>query len=230
MRVELGAEVRTRDGQIVGKIKHLIVEPETNTVMAVVIEKGFLFTDDVEVLLEELHYGVDGRIELSCTKEEYDQLSRFDRSKYSDRPPPNAILAGFPPVGVLWNATGPFPLGYAGAGGYPPTLVEAEMAENAPEFAENDDTHPNHGVPVVIEKGSSVYSADDHQIGEVQEVAFDVSTGRPISLVVRSGLIVHSDTQVPAELIQEVEDGQVRLNVTLEQFKLNYANPVRPAA
>jgi uncharacterized protein YrrD len=228
MRVELGAEVRTTDNQVVGKIKHLIMEPGSGSVRAVVIEKGFLLTDDVEVPLERLHYGVDNRIELNCTKDEYDRLPRFDRSRYTDRPPANIVLAGFPPVGVLWNSpSAPYATGMAA--GYP--LMEAtDTAENQPEVNEGETHLHGHGTPVVIEKGSAVYSSDDHQIGDVQEVAFDVSTGRPLLLVVRSGLIVHNDTQIPAELIQEVSDAEVRLNVTLDEFKRNYATPLRPAA
>src|SRR5207244_3450470 len=115
----------------------------------------------------------------------------------------------------------PYPMSYTGAGvgGYP-ILVDGEAAEHDRDITETEAENHPHGTPVVIEKGSAVYSSDDHQIGEVHEVAFDVSTGRPLLLVVRSGLIVHSDTQVPADLIQEVNDGLVRLNVTLEQFKL----------
>jgi uncharacterized protein YrrD len=228
MRVDLGAEVRSKDGQIVGKIKHLIMEPETANVRAVVIEKGFVLPDDVEVTLERLHYGVDERIELDCTKEEYDRLPRFDRNRYTDRPPANLVLAGFPPVGVLWNSPG-YPAGYA-TGTYP-TLVAGEAAENDPAVTGDQGmAGAPHSAPAVIEKGSAVYSSDDHQLGEVHEVTFDVSTGRPLVLVVRSGLIVHHNTQVPADHIQEVNDGEVRLNLTIEEFKSQFADPIRPAA
>jgi sporulation protein YlmC with PRC-barrel domain len=225
MRVDLGAEVRTTDGQVVGKIKHLIMEPATSNVRSVVIEKGFLLPDDVEVTLDRLHYGVDERIELNCTKEEYDRLPRFDRSKYTDRPPANVVLAGFPPVGILWNNASGFP-----AGTYP-TLLDGDAAEDDPDLTSESVMSTNgHATPAVIEKGSSVYSSDEHLIGEVHEVTFDVSSGRPLVLIVRSGLILHKDTQVPADCISEVSDGEVRLNITLDQFKNQFAQPIQPAA
>ena len=227
MRVDLGAEVRTMDGQVVGKIKHLIMEPGSNNVRSVVIEKGFLLPDDVEVTLDRLHYGIDERIELNCTKEEYDRLPRFDRSQYTDRPPANVVLAGFPPVGILWNNTSGYPAGYA-AGTYP-TLLDGDSAMNDPDV-NREIVGNGHATPAVIEKGSAVYSSDDHQIGEVHEVTFDVSSGRPLVLIVRSGLILHRDTQVPADRIQEVNDGEVRLNVTLDQFKQQFSQPIQPAA
>jgi sporulation protein YlmC with PRC-barrel domain len=227
MRVELGSEVRTTDGQVVGRIKHLIMEPENVNVRAVVIEKGLLLPDDVEVDLSRLNYGIDQRIELNCTKEEYDRLPRFDRSKYTDRPPTNLVLAGFPPVGVLWNVPSAYPMSYSETG---PIPAPTDTSIGGTPDSAAGSAYPAHSTPVVIEKGSGVYSSDDHQIGEVHEVTFDVSTGRPILLVIRSGLIVHSDTQIPAELIREVGDGEVRLNVTLDQFKQMYAHPLRPAA
>jgi sporulation protein YlmC with PRC-barrel domain len=240
MRVDLGAEVRTTDGQVVGKIKHLIMNPETTNVRSVVIEKGFLLTDDVEVPLDRLHYGVDNRIELECTKEEYDHLPRFDRSRYTDRPPANVVLAGFPPVGVLWNSPVPFPMDQTGVGAYPAAATAEETWDAAAEggaptrMAETGepagDTLTQGATPAVIERGSTVYSSDDQRIGEVREVTFDVSTGRPLVLVIRSGLILHHDTQVPADLIQEVNNGEVRLNVTADKFKSDYATPIRPAA
>ena len=229
MRVDLGAEVRTIDGQVVGKIKHLIMDANSGSVLAVVIEKGFLFTDDVEVRLEHLRYGVDDRIELDCTKEEYDRLPRFDRYKYSDRVPPNQVLAGFPPAGLLWYGASPVaivPESASTVGGsevVPPLAVSTETGSSA----DHVDSGP---APAVVDMGSSVYTSDDHQIGEVHEVTFDVSTGRPLVLVVRSGLIVHHDTQLPADLIQEVKDGEVRLSITLNQFKSQYSQPLRPAA
>jgi uncharacterized protein YrrD len=46
MELKEGATVKTNDGQKVGTIDRIVVDPATNEVTHIVIEKGFLFTED----------------------------------------------------------------------------------------------------------------------------------------------------------------------------------------
>ena len=65
MRVEVGARVRTTDGQDVGTIDRLIVDPGNNEIKAAVIHKGLILPRDVEVPLSALELGPDGSIRLT---------------------------------------------------------------------------------------------------------------------------------------------------------------------
>ena len=54
MQIELGAHVRTQDTHDAGVIKPLILDPHSEQVKTVVIEKGRLLHEDVEVPLSAL--------------------------------------------------------------------------------------------------------------------------------------------------------------------------------
>ena len=41
MQIELGQHIRSSDGQDIGKLKHLILDPSNGQVKTLVVEKGF---------------------------------------------------------------------------------------------------------------------------------------------------------------------------------------------
>ena len=49
MRVELGSTVRTSDGKDIGRIDKLVLDPDTGQVKSVVVRKGVILHDDVEI-------------------------------------------------------------------------------------------------------------------------------------------------------------------------------------
>src|SRR5262245_29167764 len=129
MRTELGAKVRSSDGQDVGKIKHLIVDPESGQVKTVVVEKGFLLPDDVSVPIDALNVEKDGAIGLKYTADEVQNLPRFNPAAYTE--PPEGFLTPFPyPVGgLLW------PVGTLGA---TPTTANGGAAAFMAEVGDED--------------------------------------------------------------------------------------------
>ena len=57
MEVELGTQVRSSDGQDVGKVTFLILDPEDGHVKTAVIQKGFLLTEDIEFPIDAFEPG-----------------------------------------------------------------------------------------------------------------------------------------------------------------------------
>src|SRR2546423_15692336 len=105
MQIELGARVRSRDHQDAGTIKNLILDPNTGHVKAVVVEKGLLLHEDVEVPLEALQADDQGQITLTYTAEEIKRLPHFDEKRYTLAPDEYArTYLGFPATGILWPA------------------------------------------------------------------------------------------------------------------------------
>src|SRR5207247_5048756 len=64
-RADLGARVRTSDGQEVGVVDKLIFDPATERVKAVAIRRGFILHRDVEVPIEDLRAGPGDELLLS---------------------------------------------------------------------------------------------------------------------------------------------------------------------
>jgi sporulation protein YlmC with PRC-barrel domain len=225
MRVELGDQVRTVEGNDAGAVKHLILDPNTGTVQSIVIEKGFLFFDDVEVPLSCLQTNENNVLFLSCSEEQLKELPHFHRDNYTEASAPMVPMMISNPNGTfLWPNTTPFPNSVAGIGVYPPMPsplidVEAEsIVEHRSAGEESEEGHEEKHNGVVIDAGSHVVTMDGEKVGKVHDIAFDAVSGRPMWLIVRSGFLIKMDTELPGETIASVDNGTVYLNITKDDF------------
>jgi uncharacterized protein YrrD len=211
MRVALGATVRTLDGDKVGTIDKLILDPQTHDVKAAAVRKGFLLTEDVEVPLDRLEAGADGEVRLTMTSQQVHDLPHFSEAAYTT--PPSTYNAppgpGYPVDSLLWPTGAaaypmPFPPAWAPPSGLPPEVEEMRRQldlENA-----------------VIDEGSDVYSSDGHKIGEVHSVTFDTASGHPSTIMVRKGFLFTEDFELPASLISSLDDGAIYLRVARDEI------------
>jgi sporulation protein YlmC with PRC-barrel domain len=206
MRVELGTEVRTRDGKDVGKIEKLILNPQTGDVTAAVVRKGFILTDDVEIPIEALEAGREGEARLTYSAEEVDKLPRFMEANYTSPSPDFTPPIGYAPGGLLWPAS--YPVGVPAAGADYGYDVDRATADELDASRRDRDY-----MSAIIDEGSDVMSRDGEKVGDVHRVSVDTATGRPISFVVRKGFLFTEDLELPASLIESVDDGVVYLNV-----------------
>jgi len=67
MDIGLGMSVYTSDGQGIGSVDRLILDPDTNQVKAAVIRKGTFLPHDKEVIRELMDITPDGNIRLTAT-------------------------------------------------------------------------------------------------------------------------------------------------------------------
>ena len=215
MRVEVGARVRTTDGKDVGTIDRLIVDPGNNEIKAAVIRKGIILPRDVEVPLSALERGPDGSIRLSYTAEQVDQLPQFFESNYTATPPAGYVPpADYPTAGTYW------PIGY-GFFATPP-LAETEVStgsvaldREAREALERQDLEN-----AVIGEGSDVVDRDGEKVGEVAQLVFDLDDNRLTSFIVRKGFIFTEDRELPASVIDRVDDGVIYLRAAKQELNL----------
>jgi hypothetical protein len=70
----------------------------------------------------------------------------------------------------------------------------------------------------VIERGWEVEAADGKEVGTVAEVLGDTSLDIFDGLSVTAGLI-HRPRYVPAEVVDTIYDGRVRLSISAEEFE-----------
>jgi uncharacterized protein YrrD len=212
MRVHLGDPVRSRDGQDLGAIKHLVLDPSNGYVKCVVVEKGHFLPDDVEMPLNALAGWRDAAVWVWPTAEEVRQMPRFDAGEYKPLPPEyfdTAARYGYGSLVLPLNTTFP-PFS---AGGYPlaapwlPLLARPLTPEQEAERRAEDRNN------AVIEAGNNVISADGHNVGQVYVLTFETETGKPLSLIIRRGILFHEDIALPAQTIASADDGVVYLNV-----------------
>ncbi|MDP8921985.1 MAG: PRC-barrel domain-containing protein [Chloroflexota bacterium] len=228
MRVELGTHVLTSDGKDVGKIEKLVVDPNSGTVRLVVVRKGLLLPRDVEIRVEELRPGEDGRVHLSYTAEQVDRLPEFVESEYTAPTAGYESPLGYPADSLVWSA-GYAPTGVPTAGYTPPQPTHIPEAPDRATTAEIEDFQLNRDLTnAVIEEGDAVLSRDGDKVGEVHSVTFDVETRRPTRLVVRKGFLFTEDVELPWTSIDGVDDGTVYLTLSKSEVE-RAAREHRPA-
>jgi sporulation protein YlmC with PRC-barrel domain len=67
-----------------------------------------------------------------------------------------------------------------------------------------------------VEFGATVYTSDDHEVGSIDRLIVDTSTGRLRSVAIRQGRLLKHDIEVPLAAFQAGDDGRLRLNVSAE--------------
>lgn len=235
MRVELGERVRSSDGVDLGYVRNLVVDPNGGGVCAVVLEKGVFFPHDIEVPIQDLVAGTNNDTRVKYKADDMTNVRPFEKDRYEELAPPFAIRAGYPNGGLLWPVGVPYPSASTGFGTLgvfappgdvtgPPPAAGVDRAAVPPLSL--GAVSPNRGQPgepapvheMTVEHGSRVVTRDGDKVGVVERVAFDAVSGRPITLVVRRGTILTEDLEIPGEKIESLDDDQVTLDMTKQEF------------
>jgi sporulation protein YlmC with PRC-barrel domain len=74
--IEEGSTVRSRDGEKIGDVHTIVFDERTARPTRLVVRKGFLFTDDVDVPVSLISSVGDGVLYLDVLKDELDQVIR----------------------------------------------------------------------------------------------------------------------------------------------------------
>ena len=168
MRIRLDAKVRTNDGHRAGHIKKVLWDPQANEISAFIVSTGGLLGHDALISREVIERATsDGdEVVLDLTKDELTQLERYEEDSYVT-----------PPVG--W----PAPVMYD----YPSSAyVLAEIPDPlARGPGVRHDLH-DHEKPQ-IKKGMRVRDSAGTELGVVDEIRVEESTGEVRALVVRDG-------------------------------------------
>jgi sporulation protein YlmC with PRC-barrel domain len=215
MKIEIGSTVNSSDGQNIGSVDRLIIDPATSEVRAAVIRKGMFLPRDIEVPLSSLTASSGGELGVDMSADEVKNLPEFAEDMYILPPPQYQLPDGFTAGSLYWPA---------GTMMGPPqnipatTMVADGSMDSAIQDAARADQSTQEFDDAVIGKGSTVSGRDGETIGKVAELAFDPKTGALSGLVVRSGLLVHNDRHIASSLIDTVEEGLITLKVDADQL------------
>ena len=103
MKIELGAKVATAEGDEIGTIDKLILDPDGGDIHAIVVHKGLLFGRDIEIPVDEIAGIRGGVARIRHTKADLDALPTFYEGSYttprrSAAPSTSAATATRPPA------------------------------------------------------------------------------------------------------------------------------------
>lgn len=204
MELKEGTNVFTASGEEVGKINRFVLDPATNEVTHIVVQKGWLLPEDKVVPLRMISTATEARVVLNEDIGDFEQLPPFEETHYvelteDDPSPAERPTHRYAPAYYLYPPSGY--LGYPAHGlnyyGWPPV----ETVQNIP------------GNTIPLKEGSNVISSDDEHVGDVERLFVDPGSNRVTHFLVSQGLLFKEQKLVPADWVRSVEEDRVRLAV-----------------
>lgn len=193
MELREGAGVFTPSDKQVGKISRFVVNPATDEVTHIVVQKGWLFPEDRVVPLNMISWATDEKVTL--TKDvDVDGLPLFEQTHYvpaydDDEDPP--YYYWYPPKGYY----PPYGPGYA-------PWPDTETLRNIP-----DNTIP-------LKEGASVISSDGKHVGDVERLYVEPQWNRATHFVITQGIFFKERKLIPTHWVSSVDEDEVNLVVS----------------
>lgn len=218
MQFKSGAAIYTADGQQVGTLKSVVMSPRDQQITNLVVERGFLFTQEKVLPLNWVaHTNDNGDIVLQTGHHDFDGLPAFEEQHYvSPEAGYNANESGVSDSTNLGSTAVPPALYYTGAPGYYPinygyTYGGGAAAPGLPRYVTETVQNIPEGT-VALSINANVFTRDDHNVGKVDEVFTD-DQGNATHFVISKGLLFTTRKLIPTDWIDRVESDGVRLSV-----------------
>jgi hypothetical protein len=128
MDLEIGAEVRTKDGAEVGHVHRVVIDLEQRAVVSVVVLKGHLLPRDILVPLDFIERADGGRVTLRLTRDELEHLPDFAYNRFFTPPP-----------------TWAFPVPYPGGAVYIPVSQRERLSASQEDLTPGTKVHAKDG-------------------------------------------------------------------------------------
>ena len=200
-----GMSVETDDGRELGRINRFVLNPQTNEVTHIVVEKGWLLPEDKVVPFDRIRSATDDKVILSEDVRDFDELPPFEESYYVEAPEgkmdpgatDNYLL---PPTGpgYYWYP----PHGYLGYPAYGlGTSSPTQTVQNIPA-----DT-------VALREGTHVMSSEGEHVGDVERLFLETDSNTATHFLLSQGAFLKDRKLIPVSWIGSATDDEVRLMV-----------------
>ncbi len=193
MKIRLGTNVFSEDGDKVGVVKAVIIEPLSREVTHLVLQEGLLFKHDCLLPIASVESASESAVCLNRTASDLHELI----NNYQD----TDFITVAEPEGRVPEKT------WARPGGLPLNLVPPGIA---PGELSTDVSIPMEDISLV--HGASVQTGDGKLIGTVLEVLTDEN--ETISqLLIRTNGIYGQAKLIPLDWIAAIDENTVKLAV-----------------
>lgn len=202
MRLIKGAGIYSSQGEKLGTLERVVLDPETKEVSHLVISKGGLFKTSKVVAVDMFNRDVEDRITLLNPKQDWDEFQDFEETHYVNLDETDAPVTEVP--GTYWYP--PLNLAWWRAGGTDnPAMIPAK-----PIYVPRTTQAIPEGT-VALEEGARVISADDKHVGNVEQVIVDEQDNRVTHFVVSEGILFKDRKLIPVTWISEIDEDEVHL-------------------
>lgn len=213
MRFTKGADIYSAQGEKLGTLDRVVIDPQSQEVTHLVVSKGLFFKSNKVIAIDMLNSEVRDRITLLNPKHDLDEFPDFEETQYvdvdtADYPTADSNLAPadtasaaywYPPTGLAWWRPAPdlqmaVPTMPAVLPGY-----VAKTKQNIPEGT------------VALEEGAKVVSRDGQHIGNIEQVVVDPQDNRVTHFVIAAGTFFKERKLIPVLWITGIDEDEVRL-------------------
>lgn len=210
MKFKQGVSVYTADGQDVGRIDRVVIDPLTKVVTDIVVRKGFLFTEDKVVPVSMIASATNDRVSLHPDVHDLDKVPPFEETYYLPLTDAEANAAAYP-VGYA----PPFYM-------YPPMGGWVGYSMNYPSYYAARAVETEQNIPddtVALREGARVVSADGKDVGTVEQVSTETFADRAVSFVIAQGMVFKELKRIPMAWVSKIEEGEVHLNIRADMLE-----------
>jgi uncharacterized protein YrrD len=205
MQFKENADVLTSDGQRVGQIHRVVINPKSKALTNLVVKKGLFFTRDKVIPVDHVDTANEEQVVLKKDAGKPDELPDFeethyipldDPGTYSRRQPGYArrVTWYYPRPGSRWWGMGPYPY-------HPGPHFVAKTERNIPEGT------------VPLEEGAKVVSSNGEHVGDVERIYTEPEEHRATHLLISQGLLSKERKLIPTMWVEGVFEDEVRLSV-----------------
>lgn len=236
-RLELreGMDVFTPGEKQVGKVSGFVLDPSTNEVTHLVVQKGWLFPEDKVVPFDIVSSASEDRVVLKEEIDDISELTPFEESHFIRTSDADLTRGGtpgdtLPDPGIRsYNEVNRDPILEADVrrGGdpryrptpaylwYPPHgYVGYPVGYYGWPPMETVRNIPEGSVP--IKEGTDVISSDGEHVGDVERLFIEAETNKATHFSISQGLLFKDRKLVPAHWVKSVEEDKVYLTVSAE--------------
>lgn len=209
LELKEGMSVVTPSGEEVGRINRFVVDPASNEVTHIVVQKGWLLPDDKVLPFAMVRRTDDEKLVLTEEISDYDKLPSFEETHFirttDDRPGGDLIPADstdyqYTPAYYWYPSQAN--VGYPGIGFGHFAWPTGETKRNIPE-----DTIP-------IKEGTDILSSDGKDVGDVERLIVDPDSNQVTHFLISQGVLFKDRKLVPIHWVKTVEEDNLQLAVS----------------
>lgn len=209
MELKEGMGVFTPNGEEIGKISRFVLDPATNEVTYLVIERGKLFSED-KVLPFRMIRPAEDRVVLKEATGNLEKLPPFEEKYFVRADNGEDVIPTGNNTHTIRNASTYFWYPSVLNTGFPayelenPSVTPVEIRRNVPDSA------------VSLKEGSRVISSDGKHVGDVERLIVQPDSKKTTDFVISQGLLFKDEKLVPIHWVNSVEENKVLLAVSSE--------------
>jgi uncharacterized protein YrrD len=210
------AKVISSDGEEVGTLHAVVIDPRDDEVTHIVVNAGPHFPSPgfgapklVSVPIDQMEGAEEEDVVLTCSAAEFEAMGSYVERDFL--PPPEAAAApaaeeerGFRPLRTVWDAA---------------TALAASFGNQLVGIPVPRETFQVARFERQIVYDSPVWRVEPHeQIGEVDRVLVGHDSDEIEALVIRRGRLFIDDVVLPIDYVTEILNGMIRVELSDNQI------------